>query len=68
MRLLEARIRELCAKVSECRDDDESEAIARELLVLIHEYLERARGRLIVLPPLLAEDPGPIDIRTKKAI
>jgi len=56
MKTLEARIKELCARLVNCISEAESAEIARELHTALHDYLENARSRLIVVPGLLGQD------------
>ena len=67
MRYLEARIKGLCSRISVCKDDAEAEEVARELHVLLHEFLENARNNLIVIPPLLSKDHEVIMSKKKAA-
>ena len=53
MQYLEAKINELCRKVSGCEDDQEATEAARELRRLLHQFLENAQGIVVLSPALL---------------
>jgi len=53
MQYLEAKINELCHKVSGCEDDQEATETARELRRLLHQFLENAQGIVVLSPALL---------------
>lgn len=66
MQSLEARIKEVCGRVASC-GDAEAEEIARERC-FVHEYMEKAPGKLIVFPPLLARDHGVDEIQASRKL
>jgi hypothetical protein len=48
----DARIRQLCTRLAECKDDVLSLKLAQELQVLLHERIEQIRGEVTGLPLL----------------
>jgi hypothetical protein len=56
MHKLELRIRELCIDLCACPKDEEAARIARELGLLIHQFMEGSRDRLA--QPIIAAKQG----------
>jgi hypothetical protein len=48
----DARIRQLCMRLAECKDDAVALKLAQELHVLLHERIEQMRGDVTGLPLL----------------
>jgi hypothetical protein len=42
----DARIRELCNQLADCRDDAVSLSLAQELQIVLHERIEQLRGEV----------------------